>query len=52
MGVREEKYYGWDIKELKSLLLKTSQKEDPKEYDAIKNVIMSKEFQKMSRGGK
>lgn len=45
MGV----YNGYDIRELKSLLRKTSKKEKPKFYDALQTLIVTREFGNMSK---
>lgn len=42
-------YNGYDIRELKALLRKTSKKQQPKFYDALQTLIVTREFGNMSK---
>lgn len=50
MSKKQEQYNSYALKELKAMLLQTSQKEEPEEYKAIKDAIVMKEFQNMAKG--
>lgn len=52
MSEKKPNYMYYDVKELKAMLLQTSQKEEPEKYKQIQDILVAKQFGNFSKGGR